>query len=65
MIYVCSEEFGLSNYMSWEVAEIVGICKRRGFVLPTVYEGRYNLIDRVVEDEWVQFTSVEGTMLIA
>lgn len=43
--------------MSWEVAEIVGICKRRGFVLPTVYEGRYNLLDRVVEDEWVQFTS--------
>lgn len=46
-----SEELGLSNYKSWEVAEIVGICKRRGFVLPTVYEGVYNLLDRLPEDE--------------
>lgn len=36
---VYSEEFGLSNFMSWEVAEVVGICVRRGFVTPTVYEG--------------------------
>lgn len=33
------------------MAEIVGICKRRGFVTPTVYEGIYNLLDRLVEDE--------------
>lgn len=45
------EEFGLSNYMSFEVAEIVGICKRRGFVPPTVYEGIYNVIDRSMEAE--------------
>ena len=49
-----SEEFGLSNYMAYEVAEIVGICKRRGFVLPTVYQGPYNLIFRVSEAEYVQ-----------
>ena len=46
-----SEELGLSNYASWEVSEIVGICKARGFVLPTVYEGIYNPLDRMVEDE--------------
>ncbi|GJE91888.1 aldo/keto reductase [Phanerochaete sordida] len=45
------EELGLSNYMAWEVAEVVGICARRGFVAPRVYEGIYNLLDRRVEDE--------------
>ena len=48
---VRSEELGLSNYMAWEVAEVVGICARRGFVRPTVYQGIYNLLDRRVEDE--------------
>ena len=46
-----SDEFGLSNYMAFEVAEIVGICKHRGFVMPTVYQGVYNLLDRLTEDE--------------
>ncbi|GJE91889.1 aldo/keto reductase [Phanerochaete sordida] len=45
------EQLGLSNYMAWEVAEIAGICARRGFVPPTVYQGVYNLLDRRVEDE--------------
>jgi len=45
------EEFGLSNYTAWEVAEIVGICKRRGFVLPTVYQGVYNVLQRSNEPE--------------
>ena len=47
----CSEEFGLSNFMSWEVAEVVGICERRGFIKPTVYQGIYNLLDRTPEGE--------------
>lgn len=41
----------MSNYTSYEVATIVGICERRGFVRPTVYQGVYNLIDRAVEAE--------------
>ncbi|KAJ3552501.1 hypothetical protein NM688_g4120 [Phlebia brevispora] len=45
------EEFGLSNYMAFEVAEIVCICKRRGFVLPSVYQGGYNLVYRAAEAE--------------
>ncbi|KAE8335121.1 NADP-dependent oxidoreductase domain-containing protein [Aspergillus arachidicola] len=28
-----------SNYASWEVAEIVGICERRGFLKPAIYQG--------------------------
>lgn len=37
--------------MSWEVAEVVGICDRRGFKQPTVYQGIYNLLDRTPEGE--------------
>ena len=45
------KRFGISNYMSWEVAEIVGICRANGWVQPTVYQGIYNAIQRKVEPE--------------
>lgn len=40
------DRFAISNYMSWEVAEIVGICERNGWVKPVVYQGLYNAIHR-------------------
>lgn len=45
------KEFGLSNYQSWEVAHICAVCRERGFVVPTVYQGMYNLATREVERE--------------
>jgi aflatoxin B1 aldehyde reductase len=45
------DEFGLSNYASWQVAEIVYLCKQRGYVLPTVYQGPYNVFCRTIEPE--------------
>ncbi|KAF4603888.1 hypothetical protein EYR38_004304 [Pleurotus pulmonarius] len=45
------KRFGISNYAAWEVAEIVGICKANGYILPTVYQGIYNAIHRNVEPE--------------
>ncbi|KAG9125937.1 hypothetical protein FRC07_005515 [Ceratobasidium sp. 392] len=47
------EIFGLSNYASWEVAEIVGICKAKGYVRPSIYQGMYNAITRAAEPELV------------
>jgi len=47
------KEFRLSNHLSWEVAEIVTICRQRGWVQPTVYQGVYNALDRVVEEELI------------
>ncbi|XP_020828794.1 aflatoxin B1 aldehyde reductase member 2-like [Phascolarctos cinereus] len=44
-------ELGLSNYYSWKVAEICILCKKNGWVLPTVYQGMYNAITRQVETE--------------
>ncbi|CAK5273577.1 unnamed protein product [Mycena citricolor] len=45
------KRFGISNYMSWEVAEICGICERNGWVKPSVYQGLYNAVHRAVEPE--------------
>ncbi|KAJ7219225.1 Aldo/keto reductase [Mycena pura] len=47
------ETFGLSNFASWEVAEIVSICKARGFVQPKIYQAMYNPITRSIEPELV------------
>ncbi|XP_043846876.1 aflatoxin B1 aldehyde reductase member 4-like [Dromiciops gliroides] len=44
-------ELGLSNYASWEVAEICTLCKNNGWILPTVYQGMYNATTRQVETE--------------
>ncbi|XP_013203755.1 aflatoxin B1 aldehyde reductase member 3-like [Microtus ochrogaster] len=44
-------ELGLSNYASWEVAEICTLCKKNGWIVPTVYQGMYNATTRQVEKE--------------
>ena len=43
--------FGLSNFSSWQVAEVVEICRARGWMAPTVYQGMYNALTRDVERE--------------
>ncbi|KAK8199673.1 NADP-dependent oxidoreductase domain-containing protein [Phyllosticta capitalensis] len=45
--------FGISNYQSWEVAQICEICKRNDWIQPTVYQGLYNALHRVVEAELI------------
>ncbi|KAL8292070.1 hypothetical protein RQP46_001536 [Phenoliferia psychrophenolica] len=45
------KKFGISNYMAWEVAHIVGLCEKHGWIKPTVYQGLYNAIHRAVEPE--------------
>ena len=44
-------DFGLSNYASWQVAEVVEICRRKGWMEPTIYQGMYNALTRDVERE--------------
>jgi aflatoxin B1 aldehyde reductase len=41
--------FGLSNYSPEEVQETYDVCKRNGFVLPTVYQGLYSPVNRTLE----------------
>ena len=45
------ERFGISNYMSWEVAKLCEICEKHGLIKPTVYQGLYNALQRSVEPE--------------
>ena len=44
-------EFGLSNYASWQVADIWHLCRQNGWMIPSVYQGRYNAVTRDVESE--------------
>ncbi|XP_037623014.1 aflatoxin B1 aldehyde reductase member 2-like [Sebastes umbrosus] len=45
------KEFGLSNYASWEVVEILNICRHNNWIVPIVYQGMYNATTRQVESE--------------
>ncbi|KAJ7172524.1 Aldo/keto reductase [Mycena filopes] len=47
------ETFGLSNFAAWEVAEVVSICKAKGWVQPKIYQAMYNAITRAIEPELV------------
>jgi aflatoxin B1 aldehyde reductase len=45
------DEWGLSNYPSWQVVHIYHLCKANKISPPTVYQGMYNCITRDVEKE--------------
>ncbi len=45
------KRFGLSNFAAWQVAEIVEVCRCRGWMAPSVYQGMYNALTRDVEPE--------------
>jgi len=45
------EEFGLSNFSAWQVAQAWEIAARHGWIKPSVYQGLYNAITRAVEPE--------------
>ncbi|KAG1746801.1 NADP-dependent oxidoreductase domain-containing protein [Suillus occidentalis] len=58
------EQFGLSNYNSWEVAEIMGIVKQNNWVRPTVYQGEYNAVGRNIEVDSIIWYSLRSYRLI-
>lgn len=45
------KRFGLSNYSVGHVKEVLEVCKQKGYVLPSVYQGNYSAIARRAEDE--------------
>eukprot|EP00746_Dinoflagellata_sp_MGD_P137697 gnl/MRDRNA2_/MRDRNA2_71459_c0_seq1.p1 gnl/MRDRNA2_/MRDRNA2_71459_c0~~gnl/MRDRNA2_/MRDRNA2_71459_c0_seq1.p1 ORF type:complete len:397 (+),score=78.99 gnl/MRDRNA2_/MRDRNA2_71459_c0_seq1:74-1192(+) len=58
------KEFGLSNFPAWKVVDIFHRCRARGMVLPTVYQGMYNIITRDMERELVPVCREFGMRLI-
>lgn len=47
------DRFGISNFMSWEVAKICEICDRYNWIRPSVYQGAYNALHRGAELELI------------
>ncbi|BFZ56077.1 hypothetical protein PYCC9005_003119 [Savitreella phatthalungensis] len=45
--------FALSNFTAWQVAEVSILCREKGWVRPTLYQGMYNAITRAIEPELV------------
>ncbi|KAL7955680.1 NADP-dependent oxidoreductase domain-containing protein [Trichoderma compactum] len=45
------DRFGISNYTSWEVAQICEICDANNWIRPVAYQGVYNALHRTVEAE--------------
>ncbi|UJR17371.1 hypothetical protein I4U23_004266 [Adineta vaga] len=47
----CFKRFGLSNFTTEEVQRMYNICNDNNYILPSVYQGNYNLITRKNEQE--------------
>ncbi|PNS21549.1 Pyridoxal reductase [Sphaceloma murrayae] len=45
------KRFGLSNFSADETLQVYDLCKKNGWVLPTVYSGQYSAISRITEDD--------------
>ncbi|KAE8394503.1 NADP-dependent oxidoreductase domain-containing protein [Aspergillus alliaceus] len=56
---------GISNYMSWEVAQICEICEKNGWIKPSVYQGIYSAIHRAIEPELLPCLRYYGIALYA
>ncbi|KAL3473090.1 Aldo/keto reductase [Aspergillus californicus] len=57
--------FGISNYMSWEVAQICELCRMNGWVMPSVYQGIYHALQRSIEAELFSCLRKYGISLYA
>ncbi|KAL0490728.1 aflatoxin B1 aldehyde reductase [Acrasis kona] len=45
------KRLGISNFSAEQVQEFYGICKKQGYVLPSVYQGNYNAVTRNNEEK--------------
>jgi aflatoxin B1 aldehyde reductase len=59
------KRFGISNYMSWEVARMCEICEKHGWIKPTVYQGIYHALQRRIDDELMPCLRFYGIALYA
>lgn len=57
--------FGLSNYKPDEVEEVVKVCKTKGFVPPTAYQGNYSPVARRQDTELLPVLRKHGISFYA
>jgi aflatoxin B1 aldehyde reductase len=60
-----SEEFGISNFMVDDVKKVLEICKREGYIRPTVYQGAFSMIYRGLEAEMMPLLRANGIRFAA
>ncbi len=46
---------GVSNFAAWQIADMLAVCDKRGYVAPVITQNVYNAITRGVETELVPF----------
>ncbi len=46
---------GVSNFAAWQVADMLAVCDRRGYIMPVISQNVYNVITRGVETELIPF----------
>ena len=49
---------GVSNFAAWQIADMLHICDKRGYVAPVITQNVYNLITRGLETELAPFLKV-------
>lgn len=59
------QRFGLSNFTADQVKEVLRICKEKGYVKPTVFQGSYAAVARGIEDETLPVLRENGIALYA
>ncbi len=54
----------VSNYQAWEVAEMIGVCERRGYEPPAASQVSFSLLDRAAEKEMVPACAHLGVSIV-
>lgn len=58
-------KIGMSNYHASEVSRAFQLCKEYDLTLPTVYQGLYNPLNRLVEDDLLPLLKENGCSFVA
>lgn len=54
---------GVSNYSAWQIADILALCDKRGYIAPVITQNVYNAITRGIEVELIPFLKAHGMNL--
>ncbi len=46
---------GVSNFAAWQIADMLAVCDKRGYITPIITQNVYNAITRGIETELVPF----------
>lgn len=55
---------GVSNFAAWQIADILAVCDKRGYVAPAVTQNVYNAITRGVETELIPFLQAHAMGMV-